>query len=313
MFPGDEAIFKTRATLTGMRVLVVSQRLQSRPTHLATAIERDPALSFGAWHVARMAHRVRMMCADSEARAESWIGSLGDSWCAEQGHGSGLIMTRLQLRVAGVHGNGCDDDVVHEVVNSLDARPLVRKGWSRRKEKTETAGYTSIERRLGACPDSSGVLRFAPVVTRAVQKKSVTEWRRLAHAYERVYDHQPLPAADTDHLRRLKVPAARRGFILHTRMTKRAQRLLGTAAGSVLRSLKRKHLESHASHNVAPKTISSHRHRIQPHSGGSGGVNYPSSDFSMTSVFGRFLPTELHTCLERWAGGFGTPRTAASD
>ena len=96
-------------------VVVLEPVLDTMPSRIASSLESDARFSDGTWHINRIGHRCRRVIGDSEARAESWIGSMGDIWDPKQGLGEAALSNRLALRVGGFRGDERDEYIVDRV------------------------------------------------------------------------------------------------------------------------------------------------------------------------------------------------------
>ena len=84
---------------------------------VAKSMEGSVAFSAGCWHAGRLGHRARRIMGDSEAMAESWIGTLGWLWDSKQGLSLPDIGRRLSMHACGFSGAAMNDSVVDEVQN----------------------------------------------------------------------------------------------------------------------------------------------------------------------------------------------------
>jgi len=126
--PGSVCWFRASpSTRAGRLVLVVAIRPEGSHSEFARRMESSVELTRDCWHVARLWHRCKIIFNDSEARAEAWAGSLSALWDPVSGLSTKSIVTRLQLKTAGLQGNG-DDDVVVQSAWGFISSDLQRGG-----------------------------------------------------------------------------------------------------------------------------------------------------------------------------------------
>ena len=126
--PGSVCWFRASpSTRAGRLVLVVAIRPEGSHSEFARRLESSAELTRDCWHVARLWHRCKIIFNDSEARAEAWAGSLSALWDPVSGLSTKSIVTRLQLKTAGLQGNG-DDDVVVQSAWGFISSDLQRGG-----------------------------------------------------------------------------------------------------------------------------------------------------------------------------------------
>ena len=119
---GDLASTKRR---NGFRaVMLISQEEVWDERAAAQDIQCDTHFSNDCWHIVCLYHRCRRL-AGTESPAESWFSALKLLYDPRHGPGIGSLAERLQLRIAGLRGNGADDEVVQKIashVASMDPR-----------------------------------------------------------------------------------------------------------------------------------------------------------------------------------------------
>ena len=115
---GDLASTKRR---NGFRaVMLISQQEVWDERAAAQEIQCDTHFSNDCWHIVRLYHRCRRL-AGTESPAESWFSALKLLYDPRHGPGIGSLAERLQLRVAGLRGNGADDEVVQQIASHVAA------------------------------------------------------------------------------------------------------------------------------------------------------------------------------------------------
>ena len=81
------------------------------------------------WHVVNMLHRSRHL-GGNETPGERWTGVLKCFWNPVLGPCTRTIVNRVKLRLAGVRGDGMDEDFVRMVAASFEGDPLAAKSSS---------------------------------------------------------------------------------------------------------------------------------------------------------------------------------------
>ena len=102
------------AKRTGFPVLLVDRVWSWDERAACQALQNEKEFSANCWHIHRMFHRARR-CGGTEAPCESWFSQLKYVYDARHGPEIGSLAEKLSLRVAGLRGNGGDDQIVRAI------------------------------------------------------------------------------------------------------------------------------------------------------------------------------------------------------
>ena len=151
------------------RVVVQDVITEAKPGRVAASLETDFRFSDGTWHINRMAHRLRRILGDSEARAESWIGSMGDLWDPKQGHHETTLDNRLTLRAAGFQGSEHDEYVVRAVAKLTSKSRCLLTERERKRLKTSGIDVQELQKHRMQSDDTQ-LLHLEPAKKVAVER-----------------------------------------------------------------------------------------------------------------------------------------------
>lgn len=88
-------------------------------------IQGERYFSDDCWHIVRIYHRARRMCG-TEAPCESWFSALKLLYDPRHGPSIGSLAERMELRIAGLRGNGADDAFVERLASHICENKQIR-------------------------------------------------------------------------------------------------------------------------------------------------------------------------------------------